>query len=392
MKKFVSLFLIPCLSILYLFPGSLFAEEAENTSLTVEAPSAVLMEASTGTILYEKNSHEQRRPASVTKIMTLLLIFEALEQGQIQKSDVVTVSEYAASMGGSQVYLEAGETQTVEDLIKCISIASANDACVAMAEFISGSEEAFVEKMNEKAKALGMNDTTFRNCCGLEAEGHLTSAYDIALMSRELSVNHPDIYNYCTIWMDTIIHTTRRGSEEFGLTNTNKLLRYYSYATGLKTGYTSQSGYCLSATAEKDDVHLIAVVMAEESPTVRNKDAVALLNYGFANCTLYTDENTDPLPSLLIKKGTADTVSLSYENSFSAILLNGAAPGSVEKTLVLPEEATAPVESGQEAGKVVYTQDNTEIGSVRILYADSVPALTYKDCFVTVLLRFFLYA
>jgi D-alanyl-D-alanine carboxypeptidase (penicillin-binding protein 5/6) len=350
------------------------------------------MEASTGTILYEKNSHEQRRPASVTKIMTLLLIFEALEQGQIAKSDVVTVSEYAASMGGSQVYLEAGETQTVEDLIKCISIASANDACVAMAEFISGSEEAFVEKMNEKAKALGMNDTTFRNCCGLEADGHLTSAYDIALMSRELSVNHPDIYNYCTIWMDTIIHTTRRGSEEFGLTNTNKLLRYYSYATGLKTGYTSQSGYCLSATAEKDDVHLIAVVMAEESPTIRNKDAVALLNYGFANCTLYTDENTDPLPSLPIKKGTADAVSLSYENSFSAVLLKGADPGSVEKTLVLPEEATAPVESGQEAGKVVYTLDNTEIGSVRILYADSVPALTYPDCLVDVLLTYFLYS
>jgi D-alanyl-D-alanine carboxypeptidase (penicillin-binding protein 5/6) len=391
MKKIISLFLIPCLSILCLFPGSLFAEEAEDAVLSIEAPSAILMEASTGTILYEKNSHEQRRPASVTKVMTLLLIFEALEQGQIQKSDVVTVSEHAASMGGSQVYLEAGETQTVEDLIKCISIASANDACVAMAEFISGSEEAFVEKMNEKAKTLGMNDTTFRNCCGLEAEGHLTSAYDIALMSRELSEKHPDIYNYCTIWMDTIIHTTRRGSEEFGLTNTNKLLRYYSYATGLKTGYTSQSGYCLSATAEKDDVHLIAVVMAEESPTVRNKDAVALLNYGFANCTLYTDENSDPLPSLPVKKGTADNVSLSYENSFSAVLLKGADPLSVEKIFVLPEEATAPIESGQEAGKVVYTLNNEEIGSVRILYADSVPALTYRDCFIDVLLNYFLY-
>jgi D-alanyl-D-alanine carboxypeptidase (penicillin-binding protein 5/6) len=391
MKKIISLFLIPCLSILCLFPGSLFAGEAEDAVLSIEAPSAILMEASTGTILYEKNSHEQRRPASVTKVMTLLLIFEALEQGQIQKSDVVTVSEHAASMGGSQVYLEAGETQTVEDLIKCISIASANDACVAMAEFISGSEEAFVEKMNEKAKTLGMNDTTFRNCCGLEAEGHLTSAYDIALMSRELSEKHPDIYNYCTIWMDTIIHTTRRGSEEFGLTNTNKLLRYYSYATGLKTGYTSQSGYCLSATAEKDDVHLIAVVMAEESPTVRNKDAVALLNYGFANCTLYTDENSDPLPSLPVKKGTADNVSLSYENSFSAVLLKGADPLSVEKTFVLPEEATAPIESGQEAGKVVYTLNNEEIGSVRILYADSVPALTYRDCFIDVLLNYFLY-
>jgi D-alanyl-D-alanine carboxypeptidase (penicillin-binding protein 5/6) len=392
MRKFAALFLIPCLVFLCMFPARITAEESENTALTVEAPSALLMEASTGTILYEKNAHEQRRPASVTKIMTLILIFEALEQGQIAKSDVVTVSENAAAMGGSQVYLEAGETQTVDDLIKCISIASANDACVAMAEFISGSEEAFVEKMNEKAKSLGMNDTTFRNCCGLEAEGHLTSAYDIALMSRELSEKHPDIYNYCTIWMDSIIHTTRRGSEEFGLTNTNKLLRYYSYATGLKTGYTSQSGYCLSATAEKNDIRLIAVVMAEESPTIRNKDAVALLNYGFANCTLYTDENSDPLPSLPVKKGTADTVSLSYENSFSAVLANGASADSVEKTLVLPDEAAAPIESGQEAGKAVYTLNGSEIGSVRILYADSVPALTFPDCLAEVVLRFFMHA
>ncbi len=391
MKKRFSLILFFCMFFTLLQPAAVRAEENDASSgISVEAPSAILMEASTGSVLFEKNSHEQLRPASVTKVMTLLLIFEAIEQGQIQKTDVVTVSEHAAGMGGSQVYLEAGETQTVDDLIKCISIASANDASVAMAEFIAGSEEAFVEKMNEKAKALGMNDTTFQNCCGLEAEGHLTSAYDIALMSRELSVNHPDIFHYCTIWMDTITHTTSRGSSEFGLTNTNKLIRYYSYATGLKTGYTSQSKYCLSATATKDDVDLIAVVMAEESPTVRNKDAVALLNYGFASCTVYKDENNEKLPALPVQKGTSDAASIEYEGSFSTVLLNGESKEQIEKRLELPESVPAPVTEGDIAGRAVYTINGTEIGSVSILYSESVSALTYKDCFLKSLLSFFL--
>ena len=229
--------------------------------LNLSAPSVLLMEASTGTILYEKNSHTVLRPASITKIMTLILIFDAIESGQISLEDTVTVSEYAASMGGSQVFLEPNETQTVDTMIKCISIASANDACVAMAEFICGSEAAFVEKMNERAKGLGMNDTTFVNCCGLDVDGHMTSAYDVALMSRELTTKYPQIHNYSTIWMDTITHVTRRGSEEFGLTNTNKLIRQYQYATGLKTGSTSLAKYCVSATAVKDGMELIAVVI-----------------------------------------------------------------------------------------------------------------------------------
>ncbi len=390
MKKLFSAILSFCMFFTLLYPVFVSAAEDTAAGVSIEAPSAVLMEASTGSILFEKNSHEQLRPASVTKIMTLLLIFEALEKGQIQKTDIVTVSEHAAGMGGSQVYLEANETQTVNDLIKCISIASANDASVAMAEYIAGSEEAFVEKMNETAKSLGMNDTTFKNCCGLEAEGHLTSAYDIAIMSRELSVNHPDIFNYCTIWMDSITHTTSRGSSEFGLTNTNKLIRYYSYATGLKTGYTSQSKYCLSATATKDGVDLIAVVMAEESPTVRNKDAVSLFNYGFANCTVYKDENTDQLPLLPIKKGGSETVPVRYENAFATVLLNGTSAEQVEKRLELPESVIAPVNEGEVAGKAVYTLNGTEIGSVNILYSASIPALTYKDCFLRSLLSFFL--
>ena len=237
------------------------ADQVLMSSIT--APGAVLMEASTGTILFEKDSHTKRHPASITKIMTLILIFDALENGSIHLTDTVSVSEHAASMGGSQVFLEPGETQDVETMIKCISIASANDACVAMAEFISGSEEAFVTEMNARAKALGMNDTTFINCCGLDADGHMTSAYDVALMSRELTVRYPKIHDYCTIWMDTMTHVTARGSSEFGLTNTNKLIRQYEYATGLKTGSTGLAKFCVSATAEKDDMELIAVIMGQ---------------------------------------------------------------------------------------------------------------------------------
>lgn len=344
---------------------------------SISAPSSILMESSTGTILYENNSHERLRPASVTKIMTLLLIFEALDSGSIQKSDVVTVSEHAAGMDGSQVYLEAGETQTVDDLIKCISIASANDACVAMAEYISGSEEAFVARMNEKAQSLGMSDTNFVNCCGLEADGHLTSAYDIALMSRELTVAHPDIFNYCTIWMDSIIHSTRKGDSEFGLTNTNKLIRFYSYATGLKTGYTSQSKYCLSATATRNSVDLIAVVMAEESAAIRNKDAVTLLDYGFAHCSVYCDETPSALPALTVKKGTAETVPLSYASEFRYVLTNGSSSASIEKSIELPEDITAPVEKNTPVGKAVYTIGGKEIGSVDIVAAEAVPAATW---------------
>ena len=360
-----------------------------EVALDVSAPSVLLMEASTGTVIYEKNSHDILRPASITKIMTLILIFDALEKGQISLGDTVTVSEYAASMGGSQVYLEPGETQTVETMIKCISIASANDACVAMAEHLCGSESEFVRQMNERAKGLGMNDTTFVNCCGLDTEGHMTSAYDVALMSRELITKHPEIHNYCTIWMENITHTTAKGTSEFGLTNTNKLIKQYEYATGLKTGSTSLAKYCVSATAKKDDLELIAVVMAAPDYKIRFTDATTLLNYGFGKCHLYSDTNEDKLTSLEIEKGIAEFVGLTYESPFSYVSTDGSDLSGVSKSLELPEIATAPIKKGDVAGKAIYSLNGKEIGHVNILYTDSVDAATYKDYFLRAL-HFFL--
>ena len=267
-----------------------------SAPVALSAPSALLMEASTGTIIYEKDAHSILHPASITKIMTLILIFDALDTQKISLDDVVTVSEHAASMGGSQVFLEPGETQTVDTLIKCISVASANDACVAMAEFIAGSEDAFVAQMNERAAGLGMKDTNFVNCCGLDVDNHMTSAYDVALMSRELITKYPQIHNYSTIWMENITHVTKKGSSEFGLTNTNKLIKQYAYATGLKTGSTGLAKYCVSATAEKDNIKLIAVIMAAPDYKVRFADASALLDYGFSVCRLYQDTTPPALP------------------------------------------------------------------------------------------------
>jgi D-alanyl-D-alanine carboxypeptidase (penicillin-binding protein 5/6) len=361
---------------------------ADADSLNVSAPSVLLMEVSTGTVIYEKNAHEKLHPASITKIMTLILIFDALAKGQISLSDTVTVSEYAASMGGSQVFLEAGETQTVETMIKCISIASANDGCVAMAEYIAGSETEFVRMMNERAAGLGMTDTTFVNCCGLDVDGHMTSAYDVALMSRELTTKYPEIHNYCTIWMENITHVTARGSSEFGLTNTNKLIRQYEYATGLKTGSTGLAKYCVSATAKKDGMELIAVVMAAPDYKVRFSDAATLLNYGFSKCRTYTDNNEDMLPTLEIKKGVADNVNLTYADSFSYLSTDGSDLSGIEKNIELPECAEAPVRKGETAGRAVYTLNGKEIGSVDILYLDTVDAATYRDYFYKVLQYF----
>ena len=369
------------------------AAQTESTStevsLDVSAPSVLLMEASTGTVIYEKNSHDVLHPASITKIMTLILIFDALENGQISLDDTVTVSDYAASMGGSQVYLEPGETQTVETMIKCISIASANDACVAMAELIYGSESEFVRQMNERAKGLGMNDTTFVNCCGLDADGHMTSAYDVALMSRELITKHPEIHNYCTVWMENITHTTAKGTSEFGLTNTNKLIKQYEYATGLKTGSTSLAKYCVSATAKKDNLELIAVIMAAPDYKILFADATTLVNYGFGKCHLYSDTNEDKLTSLEVEKGIAEFVGLTYESPFSYISTDGSDLSGVSKSLELPELATAPIQKGDIAGKAIYSMNGKEIGHVNILYTDSVNAATYKDYFLRAL-HFFL--
>ena len=296
-----------------------------ESGLEISAPSAILMEASTGQVVYEKNPDEERPPASVTKIMTLLLIFDALETGQISLEDTVTTSEYAASMGGSQVFLEPGETQTVDTLIKCIAVASANDACVAMAEHIAGSEEEFVNKMNERAKELGMDHTHFVNCNGLDADGHLTTARDISLMSRELIRLYPQIRDYAMIWMENITHTTKKGSSEFGLTNTNKLVRHYGltntnklvrhyeYTTGLKTGSTSQAGFCISATAEKNGMELIAVIMAAETSRDRTKDAIALLNYGFGKCSVYKEEKNEKTAEIPVKNGVKEKAATARE-------------------------------------------------------------------------------
>lgn len=358
--------------------------------LTVSAPSVVLMEASTGQVIYEKEGHTSLHPASITKIMTMILIFDALEEGKISLEDTVTVSEYAASMGGSQVFLEPGETQTVETMLKCISVASANDACVAMAEHIWGSEQEFVAQMNQRAKGLGMEDTTFVNCCGLDVDGHMTTAYDVALMSRELIGKYPQIHDYCTIWMENITHVTRRGSSEFGLTNTNKLIRQYPYATGLKTGSTSQAKYCVSATAEKDGMKLIAVIMAAPDHKVRFQDATALLNYGFGKCQVYKDENKDKLPSLAIQGGVEDSSPLAYESGFTYLDVVGSDLSAITKELDLPESADAPVKKGEPAGKAVYKLNGKEIGSVSILYEKDVKEALFKDYFLKILEEFLL--
>ncbi len=384
MKLFVSMLLSLTLTLSSISTGT----EGNTADLDVSAPSVLLMEASTGAVIYEKNSHEVRHPASITKIMTLILIFDALAAKQISLTDTVTVSEYAASMGGSQVFLEPGETQTVETMIKCISIASANDACVAMAELISGSESEFVRQMNERARRLGMNDTSFVNCCGLDTDGHMTSAYDVALMSRELTTKYPQIHDYCTIWMENITHVTAKGSSEFGLTNTNKLIKQYPYATGLKTGSTNLAKYCVSATAEKDGMKLIAVVMGAPDYKVRFSDARTLLNYGFGKCRVYSDLNEDKLTAVKVEKGIAEYANLTYQGPFQYMTTDGTDLSGITKTLELPETVTAPVEKGEVAGRAVYTLNGKEVGSVDILYADSVAAAAYKDYFRRALLFF----
>lgn len=343
------------------------------------APNAILMEASTGTILYEKDADKEKPPASVTKIMTLLLIFDALSKKQITLNDIVTVSEHAASMGGSQVFLEPGETQTVDTMIKCIAVSSANDACVAMAEHIYGSEDAFVAKMNTRAQALGMKHTHFINCCGLDAEGHYTSARDIALMSRELIIKHPDIFHYTTIWMENITHVTRRGESEFGLSNTNKLLRQYQGATGLKTGSTSKAGFCLSATAERNHISLIAVVMACQSAKERVKDCASLLNYGFSLCKVYTDKQPPALSPVSIHNGTQEMLSCKYDKNFSYVFTSEINPNKIQKKVIFQKNLSAPIKKNQVIGKLEYSYYQKNIGSVSILASHSVKKATYLD-------------
>lgn len=388
-KKILRFLALFCTLTLFLFQAipaaaacdSLAVPPQKLTGFHVDAPSAIVMEASTGAVLYEQDANLQKPPASVTKVMTLLLIFEAIDAGQITLTDSVTTSEHAASMGGSQVFLEAGESQTVETMIKCIAVASGNDAAVAMAEHIAGSEDAFVAKMNERAAALGMKNTHFVNCCGLDAEEHYTSARDIAIMSRELTVNHPEIFDYTTIWMENITHVTTRGSSEFGLTNTNKLIRQYEGATGLKTGSTSKAGFCLSATATRNDISLIAVVMGCESSKARIAASSALLDYGFSVCHIYTDEHPPVLPAAPVSGGTTKEIRCCYEKDFSCVTVSNLDESKIEKKLVLEKKITAPVKEGQKVGTLSYYHDGKKLGSIAVLSAENVSKARYTDYF-----------
>lgn len=346
----------------------------------ITAPSAVLMDPKTGAVLYEKNSHEKRSPASITKIMTLLLIFEALEKETIHLEDEVITSEHAMSMGGSQVYLETGEIQTVETLIKCIVVASGNDASVAMAEYIAGSESAFVEQMNQKAAKLHMEDTHFADCCGLTSDPqHYTSAYDIAVLTRYLIVCYPDILGYSGIWMEDIVHNTRRGAETFTISSTNKLLKTYTYATGLKTGYTSTAKYCLSATARKDGRDMIAVVMGAPDSKTRNQEAVKLLEYGFNTSMLYTDTESNEV-KVPVKYGCEEFAAACPEKEFACTFDSNINIENITKEIKCADYITAPAMKGEKAGEIIYYLNQKEIGSVDIILQEDVIKADYPFC------------
>lgn len=391
MKRTIGILLSFCLMIGLLFPIQVRAEEVEETKEKAEgeelvsAPSAILMEASTGQIIYEKDADSKRPPASVTKVMTLLLIFDAIESGKIKLEDEVATSEYAASMGGSQVFLEPGETQTVDTMIKCISVASANDACVAMAEFIAGSEEEFVTQMNKRAEKLGMENTVFKNCNGLDTDGHETTARDIAIMSRELISKYPQIRDYCTIWMENITHTTKKGTTEFGLSNTNKLIKHYEYATGLKTGSTSKAKFCVSATAEKDGMELIAVIMAAEDSKARVRDAVSLLNHGFGKCQKHEEDTVKPVGLVKVKRGVKEKIKAKQQKAFTYVDTTGADISKIERKVKIKKEIKAPVKKGDKIGEAKYYLGGQEIGTVDIVAEESMEEMSYKSVFEDVI-------
>ena len=355
----------------------------EGNFLNLTCGGAILIEQSTGTVLYEHNSHEQLRPASVTKVMTILLIMEALDNGVISLEDNVPCSEAAASMGGSQIWLDTTETLTVNEMLKAICVVSANDCCVAMSEFIAGSQELFVEQMNKRAKELGMNDTCFKNCHGIDEDGHVTSAYDIALMSRELMVNHPAITNYTTIWMDSL----RGGESE--LVNTNKLLRNYEGCTGLKTGSTSVALYNLSATATRNNLSLIAVIMRGETSTIRFEEAKKLLDYGFSNFEYYKYSNKgDVVKDIAVNKGTANTVTVCFENNAGALIPKGQSQNIVT-TVSLPDMIEAPVTEGQKVGEVVFSLNDEPLGTVNLISNNAVKRLNFGNMLASVVEKWF---
>ena len=347
----------------------------------ITSPSYIVMEASTGRVICEENANEKRSPASITKIMTLLVTFDQIEKGRVHMTDQVVTSAYAKSMGGSQVFLEEGEIQSLETLIKCIAIASGNDASVAVAEHVAGSEPEFVRMMNDRAEQLGLTGTHFLDCCGLsDSDEHYTTAADVAKMSRELITRYPQVLDYTGIWMEDITHVTNKGSETFTLSSTNKLLKLYNWTTGLKTGSTSKAMYCLSATAKKDDLEMIAVVLGAPTNKARFNDAMALLSYGYSVSRLYEDSNQDTLPNLPVKGGVQDYLRLAYGDTFRYVDVDGNDLSLIEKELVLEPEVVAPIEEGQAVGEMVYKLKGTRIGSVSIQAAQAVPKARYMDC------------
>jgi D-alanyl-D-alanine carboxypeptidase (penicillin-binding protein 5/6) len=374
MKRIGTVFLALTL-VIFCLPRGIRAAPAE-----VAAKSALLMDAATGTILYEQNSHEKLAPASVTKVMTLLLIMEAIDDGRIGWEDMVTASEAAASKGGSQIYLKVGETMSVTDMVKSIAVSSANDCACAMAEHLAGSEAAFVDAMNKRAGKLGMADTHFVNCTGLDddpnASEHLTSAHDIAIMSRELLTNHPDIRKFTTIWMDTV----RNGT--FGLSNTNKLVRFYTGATGLKTGFTANAGYCLSASAQREGMELIAVVMGSQTSKERFAACKSLLDYGFANYALVTHQMSGG--EVPVKLGTATAVK-AVPSKQAQMLIDRSQRGSVTTEVVLEESVTAPVSRGQRLGTLTVRAGQQVLSQIPLVAEEPVPKLSWAELFGKVL-------
>ena len=373
MKKWIEA-LLAALCMVTLLPVQAAAVELPLTSRA-----ALLMEKTTGQILFAQNEHEKLEPASVTKIMTLLLTMDAIDSGALAYDDVVTVSANAAGMGGSQVFLAEGEQITVEELLKCVCVSSGNDAAVALAEKVAGVTELFVEQMNNRARGLGMDDTHFVNPTGLTAEGHVTSAHDIALMSRELLTKHPDIRSFATIWTDSI----RNGT--FDLANTNKLIRRYDGATGLKTGYTASAGYCISATAEREGMELIAVVMKGETADKRNADAKALLNYGFSAYALVSAAPEEPLPALPVTMGEVDTVALTLPPDALTAVVEKAQAAALERRIDLPESLPAPVRQGQQVGTLTLCSGDTELMTVPILAAEDAAGRSWGRMFTDLL-------
>ncbi len=380
MKKRVFTCFFCCLIVFSSFIGTINGIEIKETTMNLDVKSAILIDANTGTILYKQNENERLAPASVTKIMTLLLVFEAIDEGKLNLDDAIVVSENASSMGGSQVYLEPGEKMTVDELLKCVIIASANDAALTLAEHVGGTEATFVEMMNEKAKELGMNNTSFENVTGLDddVKNHLTSAKDIAIMSKEL-LKHEKVTEYSTVWMDTI----RDG--EFGLTNTNRLVRFYKGITGLKTGFTSEAGYCISASAKRDDLHLIAVIMGAESSKIRNDAATKLLDFGFANYSIY--KNDSEAKEITIYGGTKEKVQIEYESYQT--LVGKAENKKIEKEIQIEEYILAPVKKNEVIGKIIYKLDGQTIGESNIISSETVDKISFFEYFIRVLKNLF---